>query len=435
MRAEKSFGCLAAATVALVAVAACTPIVRREAGPEGSGGSGTGGSEASGGVTGTGGATGFGGVTGEGGMTDTGGTTESGGTSGPGGESGAGGTTSSGGMLGSGGATGSGGTTGGGLGGTTSTVCGVSTSYGWASTQALMDPVSDGSHSLVGIKAPTIVLYNSRYHVFATVVNTAGSLTMQYASFADWSTMGSATVDFLDNNAGFAGGRSQPQVFNLKAKNTWYLITQSGAPAYSTNADITDTAAWTKPTNFFASTPAIVTQNAGTDGIGWTDFWVICDNTNCHMFFTNQKGYLFRSQTAIGSFPSGFSTPVIVMQSSYLVEGARVYKVNSSYLMLVEGTGSGGRYIGAWTATALDGKWTPAAETEANPFAGAINATFSGTKWTRDIGHGELIRSSYDETMTIDNCNMRYLFAGKDPFATAKAEPYPWKLGLLVRSQ
>jgi hypothetical protein len=124
-------------------------------------------------------------------------------------------------------------------------------------------------------------------------------------------------------------------------------------------------------------------------------------------------------------------------QNSYLREGGRIYKVKgtNTYLMTIEGYGSGGRYIGAWSATALDGSWTPLAETEANPFAGSGNAAYVGTKWTKDVSHGELIRDTYDETMTIDNCNMRYLYAGKDPYSTAKAEPYPWKLGLLVRSK
>jgi endo-1,4-beta-xylanase len=290
---------------------------------------------------------------------------------------------------------------------------------------------------LVAIRSPSVVYTGGKYHVFATVVNSAGSANMQHIQFADWANASSATVDFFDNYSGFTGSRSQPQVFYFTAKKTWYLITQSGAPAYSTNADLSQTAAWTKPATFFSGTPTVVTQNAGSGGIGWTDFWIICDGSTCYMFFTNQKGYLFRSQTTASNFPSGFGDPVVVMQSSYLVEGGRIYKVNGAgqFLMLIEGTGSGGRYIGAWSATALDGKWTALAETEANPFAGAANTTFSGTKWTKDVGHGELIRSTTDETMTVDNCNMRYLYAGRDPYTSATAALYPWKLGLLVRSK
>ena len=70
-----------------------------------------------------------------------------------------------------------------------------------------------------------------------------------------------------------------------------------------------------------------------------------------------------------------------------------------------------------------------------NPFAGGSNTTYEGGRWTKDVSHGEVVRDSYDETMTIDNCNMRFLYAGKDPLSSAKTEPYPWKLGLLVRTE
>jgi endo-1,4-beta-xylanase len=443
MRAEKFFGCLAAATVAM-AIASCTPIVRREGPPGGGGSSGSGGGDPLGGTTGSGGDPGTGGVVETGGTTDTGGVTETGGDTGSGGLSDTGGTTSLGGATETGGVTssggvGSGGATASALGGTTSNICGLASSYGWASTQALMDPVSDGSHSLVAIKAPSVVFYDGKYHVFATIIDSTGAATLEHVQFADWPNASSATVDYLDNNPGFKGAYSQPQIFYLKAKGTWYLITQSNGPAYSTNADLAQTAAWTKPVSFYGSTPAVVTQNAG-GGIGWTDFWVICDGGNCYLFFTNQKGYLFRAQTSAGSFPNGFGDPVVVMQSSYVYEGSRVYKVSggtSPYLMLVEGTGGNNlRYIGAWTATTLDGKWTALAEKNDTPFAASlVNVSYVKITWTKDVSHGELVRSGYDETMTVDNCNMRYLYAGRDPYSTVSTALLPWKLGLLVRSK
>jgi endo-1,4-beta-xylanase len=444
MRAEKSFGCLAAAMLAMVATLACSPIVRRDlnsgaggdhGGDPAGGAMATGGDPGSGGVTDTGGDPGTGGgVMDSGGSPGLGGVTGAGGVTGMGGEGLTGGTTSTGGIVAV-----TGGSSGSGLGGTTSAVCGLGTSYGWNATGSLMDPVSDGSHQLVGIKAPSVVFYNSRYHVFATVLNTAASPTIEHIQFVDWPNASSATVEYLDNTAAFGTGRSQPQVFYHQAKKTWYLVSQASGPGYSTNADVTLTSGWTKPTNFYASTPTIVTQNAGAGGVGWTDFWVICDSSNCYLFFVNTVGYLFRAQTTAGNFPNGFGDPVVVMQSANTVGGgARVYKVNGGsggYLMLIEGKGSGGVFVGAWSATALDGKWTALAESEANPFAGKSNANYGNNQWTWDVGHGELVRSGYDETMTIENCNFRYLYAGKDHFSTAKAEPYPWKLGLLVRSK
>ena len=352
MRAEKFFGCLVAATMVL-AIVSCAPIVRREGPAGGSGGSGSGGSDPMGGTTAMGGESGSGGSVDTGGTTDTGGVTETGGAPDTGGTTSLGGTTGSGGATGTGG--GSGGTTGGGLGGTTSNICGLASSYGWASTQALMDPVSDGSHSLVGVKAPSAVFYGGKYHVFATVIDSTGAASMEHVQFADWSNAGSATVDYLDNNPGFKGACSQPQVFYLSGKKLWYLISQGPAPSYSTNADLSQTSGWSQPANFYSATPTIVTQNAGS-GTPWTDFWVICNASDCYLFFTNTIGYLFRAKTSLGSFPSGFGDPVVVKQSeTSFAGGPRVYKVDGStggYLMLVEGKGSGGRYIGAWSATA-----------------------------------------------------------------------------------
>lgn len=439
MRPDRGRGYLATAMLALVAVGACAPVVRRDGAAGGSGGG-----DPEGGATGTGGVSESGGTPGSGGIPAVGGAGGSGGSGGSTGSGGApetGGTTAMGGAGGAGGAPGAGG----GFGGTTSSVCGIGTSFAWSATQALMDPVSDGSHSLVGLKAPSVVFFGGKYHVFATAIDKTATPTMQHIQFADWPNAGMATADYLDNNAGLAGARSQPQIFYLNAKKTWYLVSQSSGPAYSTSADLNLTSSWTKPANFYGSTPSVVTQNAGAGGTPWTDFWVICNTSNCYLFFSNSSGYLFRAQTSLGSFPSGFGDPVVVMQSAtYVAGGPRVYKVNGGsggYLMLLEGNGSDGRYVGAWTATALDGKWTAVAETESNAFAhatpanGGGNVAFSGAVWTWDVGHGELVRSTYDETMTVDNCNMRYLFAGKDHYAAAKAEPYPWKLGLLVRTK
>jgi Glycosyl hydrolase family 62 len=67
------------------------------------------------------------------------------------------------------------------------------------------------------------------------------------------------------------------------------------------------------------------------------------------------------------------------------------------------------------------------------PFAGTQNVTFDGTAWTKDISHGEMVRAGYDESLTIDACNMRVLFQGFDSTAETGGNynKIPWKLGLL----
>lgn len=325
-------------------------------------------------------------------------------------------------------------------------VCPVPTKFQWSSSDALISPISDATHDLVAIKDPTVVFFNGKWHVYASVVSTttdpAGAYNMVYLSFTSFDQAGSAAPYYMDKTPGFAGYHAAPQLFYFAPQSKWYLVFQSGPPQYSTADDPSRPETWTPPQSFFASEPDIVTQNAGSPGIGWIDFWVICDDTTCFLFFENDNGTFFRSQTPIGSFPHGFSTPVIAMQDTSnmgynVFEASNVYKIKGAnkYLAIIEAIGATGRrYFRSWTADALDGAWTPLAATEAHPFAGASDVTFSGAPWTNDISHGEMLRDGYDQTLEIDTCNLQYLYQGKDPTANPSGyNLFPWKLGLLTK--
>ncbi|WP_030689363.1 non-reducing end alpha-L-arabinofuranosidase family hydrolase [Streptomyces globisporus] len=63
----------------------------------------------------------------------------------------------------------------------------------------------------------------------------------------------------------------------------------------------------------------------------------------------------------------------------------------------------------------------------------ATVVTFPGA-WTRDIGHGELVRASDDQTPAIDPCRLRYVHQDMDPVAGDDRLRPPRRRGPLTRT-
>ncbi|MFJ8593422.1 non-reducing end alpha-L-arabinofuranosidase family hydrolase [Streptomyces sp. NPDC093598] len=308
--------------------------------------------------------------------------------------------------------------------------------FSWSSSGTLISPKPDATHKVAGIKDPTVVHHNGKYHLFASVASSSG-YNLVYLNFSDWSQAGSATHHYLDRSAIGQGYRAAPQVFYYAPQRLWYLVYQTGNASYSTNPDISNPNGWSAPRHFYSSMPDIIRQNIGNGH--WVDMWVICDSANCYLFSSDDNGHLYRSQTTVGQFPGGFTNTVIAARDSKyaLFEASNVYKVQGSnqYLLLVEAIGSDGRrYFRSWTTTSLAGSWTPLAASESNPFARANNVTFPSGAWTRDISHGEMIRAGYDQTLTIPACRLQYLYQGMNPNAGGDYNLLPWRLGLLTQT-
>jgi endo-1,4-beta-xylanase len=336
-----------------------------------------------------------------------------------------------------GGATGPGGATA--AGGAEGALCEFSASLRWNASAPLIVPVSDAEYDLVSVKDPTVVRFNDRWHVYGSSVSSSGAYNMIYVSFSDWSEASSAPIYHMDQTTGFDTYVAAPQIFYFTPQDQWYLVFQSGPPMYSTADDPGDPTGWTPPAPFYATTPAIITQNGG----GWLDYWVICDTVSCYLFFSDNHGRWYRSRTSIDEFPGGFDEPVVVMQDANagrMFEACNVYKVNGTnqYLALIEAfdqTSGGHRYFRSWIADSLDGAWLPWQASGSYPFAGSQNVTFEGAAWTNDISHGDMIRAGYDETLAIDPCHLRFVFQGADPEAETGGDynKIPWQIGVLTQ--
>lgn len=306
--------------------------------------------------------------------------------------------------------------------------------YAWSSSGPLISAIPNATHPLIAIKDPTALYYDNQWNVYATTADSSGNYNMAYLNFTDWNEASAAQPYYMDATPGFSGYHCAPELFYFTPQNKWYLIYQSGPPQYSTAADPTQPQTWTAPQSFFSSQPSTVSA--------WIDFWIICDSVNCYLFFSGDNGNFYRSQTTIANFPTGFSTPQIIMQATTagdLFEASRIYSLKGStqYLAIVEAMGgpAGHRYFRAFLAASLDGMWTPVtgANSFATPFLGENDVTFDSgvTPWTLDFSHGEILRTGYDETLQIDPNNLQFLYQGDNPAANAPSyNLIPWQLGL-----
>ena len=316
---------------------------------------------------------------------------------------------------------------GGGAAGTSGTgeTCPLPSRFKWTSSGVLAQPKA----GWVSLKDFTYVEHEGKHLIYMTNHDTGTRWGSAMITFSDWPEMSTA------NQVAMTTSTVAPTLLYFAPKNLWILAYQWGGPAfsYATATDPTDPTKWSYGKTLYTG----MISNSSTGPIDQT---LICDEVRCYLFFAGDNGSIYRSSMPIADFPGTFgnATTILMESSNALFEAVEVYTVKGAnqHLMIVEAIGGGGRFFRAYTSSTLDGRFTamPEASSEATPFAGKNNVTFSGAAWTNDISHGDLIRGS-DQTRTIDPCNLQLLYQGRSPSSGGDYGRLPYRPGLLTLSR
>jgi dienelactone hydrolase len=263
----------------------------------------------------------------------------------------------------------------------------------WAVSPPLVSPAARPDDPCFSVKDPSVVFFGGRWHLFCTIRSQKRARQIEYRSFADWKEADRATPHVLKlTEKDFCA----PQVFYFSPQKRWYLVYQvvdnarrpNHYPVYSTSTNLVDPRSWTKPVELFPRHPENVRE--------WIDFWVICDATRAHLFFTSLDGRMWRSETRKEDFPAKWSKPAVALRGDFF-EASHTYRLRGlgKYLTLVEaldGTNSATcrRYYQAYLADRLDGPWRPVAASKERPFAGPANTRHAGAAWADSFSHGEI---------------------------------------------
>lgn len=295
----------------------------------------------------------------------------------------------------------------------------------WNVTDPILLHGAQGTFSEIAVKDPSIVYYESMWHLFFTA-RSKEEYTTGYVSAKNLSGLQSADRHELKMVRGNKRYGCAPQVFYLEPQGIWCLIYQTQdsnyQPAFSTTPTLSNPDSWSK------ALPLVQKDRQSK----WIDFWVICDDIRCYLFYTQGHDQVMVRSTSITDFPSGWSEDREVLKGVH--EAVHVYKVkdHDAYHMIYELNNDGIRSFGLAVATHLEGPWVKVRDDYAK--GADLIYTAGSDKWTEMVSHGEVIRSGHNQKMEYKPEGCKWIIQGI--LEEEVKEPYkllPWKLGIIEK--
>jgi hypothetical protein len=331
----------------------------------------------------------------------------------------------------------------------------------WTVSTPILTKGTENSFDNVAVKDPSIVFYQGKYHLFYTG-KSSKSIDGKARYDLDTGYVSAATLEGLKgakryNLRDIVGEIViAPQVFFFEPQQLWYLVGHtkvSGkpnlAPVYLSNKNIDNVYGWSK-LNFL--------KTGKSNDEFWIDFWVICDDENAHLFYSNQRRTVLRMQCPIETFPEGFAQAreqvALTMrgQDEYgpweIFEAQHVYHVKDTdeYLAVLEcgyyETGKNWhgdarrRFMIGMVADKLEGAWHRIEKGPQEYLAqaeGMFDAHGNKSSYTQ-VSHPELIRCGYDQKLEIENYKLQMIFQSFDGSKTPDNYNYndlPWELAVM----
>jgi hypothetical protein len=297
----------------------------------------------------------------------------------------------------------------------------------WAVHEPILRPGPKGSFSEISVKDPSIVYAHCAWHLFFTA-RSREEYTTGYVSAPDLSGLQSAPRHELNMIRGKTRYGCAPQVFFYAPQGLWYLLFQNRdanyQPAFSTTKTIANPQSWSKPLPLMRK----------DEQAKWIDFWIICDDTKAHLFYTQaHRGVVVRA-TSLTEFPHGWGKGQEVLTGVH--EAVHIYRVkgHTQFHMIYELNRDGVRSFGLATAASLMGPWNKVTDDYAT--TDQLTCNGQSTVWTDMVSHGEVVRSGYDQHLEYDPEACQWIIQGIRREAVKGPYPsLPWKLGIIRKSE